>query len=155
MTSEASNRSRRRRRLFPAALLAVLVACGGGGGGRGADGASPRAAAADTSASVAAPCPDDSAALAEAVCQADVAIVATVRAEELRHAQAPRSSVAFPGAGARDTLSCDTRRNLDRPVRAGRTYRDVEVRYRLMVRLDSLQVVADSAAAARDTARRP
>jgi hypothetical protein len=86
-----------------------------------------------------------------------VAIVATVRARSLEHREQPRSRVGFPGAGARDTLSCDTRTNLERPVRAGRTYRDVEVRYRATVRLDTAAVLrmVDSVTAARDTARRP
>jgi len=137
-----------------AALAAALALAGcGGGGARSGDGAAPRLAAGD-SAGVSAECPPDS---AEDVRNADVAVVATVRARSLEHHAQPRSRVGFPGAGARDTLSCDTRSNLERPVRAGRTYRDVEVRYRATVRLDTAAVMrmVDSATAARDTARRP
>ncbi|HEU4451600.1 MAG TPA: hypothetical protein VFR81_01030 [Longimicrobium sp.] len=136
-----------------AALAAglALVACGGGGA-RSGDGAAPRLAAGDSAA--AAECPPDS---AEDVRNADVAIVATVRARSLEHREPPRTRVGFPGEGARDTLSCDTRTNLERPVRARRTYRDVEVRYRATVRLDTAlaRMMADSVTAARDTARRP
>jgi hypothetical protein len=137
-----------------AALAAALaLAACGGGGARSGDGAAPRLAAGDSVVG-AAECPPDS---AEDVANADIAIVATVRARSLEHREQPRSRVDFPGAGARDTLSCDTRTNLERPVRAGRTYRDVEVRYRATVRLDTAAVLrmVDSVTAARDTARRP
>jgi hypothetical protein len=138
---------------FAALAAPWAPAAGGGSGTRSGDGAAPRLAAGD-SAGVSAECPPDS---ADDVGNADVAIVATVRARSLEHRTQPKSRVDFPGAGVRDTLSCDKRTNLDRPVRAGRTYRDVEVRYRATVRLDTAAVLrmVDSVTAARDTARRP
>jgi hypothetical protein len=130
----------------PLALLGALAACGGGA--RSGD-VAPRLAAGD---SASAACPTDSAAPRDA----DLEITATVRARSLEHRVPPRADVSFPGTTG-DTLSCDTRRNLERPVRAGRTYRDVEVRYRMSVRLDTAlaRLMGDSVAAGRDTARSP
>jgi hypothetical protein len=149
------------RRLVPAALrvlaLLAFAACGGGGARPGAEAtAGPSAASAlDVGrTAAAAPCPADTIPAAEA----DIAFDATVRIESLEHRERPRTRVAFPGETPADTLSCDARRNLERPVRAGRTYRDVQLDYRLRVRLDTaavLRAIADSAAAVPDTARRP
>lgn len=129
--------------------LALLSACGGSGGGaRPAEGPEARQASAICAAAA------DTVAAADAV----IAIDATVRAEALEHRVEPRASVRFSGDTPADTLSCSERRNLDRPVRAGRTYRDVQIDYHLRVRLDTAAVfraVADSVAAVRDTARRP
>jgi hypothetical protein len=139
--------SRTLRAAGSAALLAAIAACGGGGA-RPAEGPRADALAAADSAGRACP-PVDSAALRSA----DIVVEATVQAREVRFREAPRGSVKFPGAGARDTLSCDVRANLDRPVRPGRTYRNVRVDYRLMVRLDSAAAPADSARP--DSVRRP
>ncbi|HEU0053459.1 MAG TPA: hypothetical protein VFQ39_09795, partial [Longimicrobium sp.] len=83
------------------------------------------------------------------VADADIAITATVRARELRHAEAPRTETRITGTALADSLSCDTRSNLERPARAGRTYRDVRIDYRLRVRIDT------AAAIGADTTGRP
>ena len=138
---------------------ALLAACGGGARGGGGAETGPAASLASDSLSAAAECAGADSADAVTLADADIAIVAEVRARSVRHREAPRTSVTFPGASPADSASCDTRRNLERPVRAGRTYRDVEVRYRAMMRIDTaavLRAVRDSAArVAGDTARVP
>ena len=156
MTGRAATPRRGPASLRVLALLA-LAACGGGAR-TGAEGpAGPSASAgsveAGSAAAGAAPCAADTIPAAEA----DIAFDATVRIESLEHREAPRTRASFPGETPADTLSCDARRNLERPVRAGRTYRDVQLDYRLRVRLDTAAVLraVDSAAAVPDTARRP
>lgn len=80
---------------------------------------------------------------------ADILVRATVRVRELRHNEAPRASVSFPGTGARDTVSCTVRTNLPRPVEPGRTYRNVTVRLLVRTRIDTAAAVprVDTAAA--------
>ena len=129
-----------------AALLAALAACGGGGGARPAEG--PGALASSS-------CPPADSVGAVTPENADIAIIATVEIDELRVVEAPRAATEFPARTV--AVECDERRNLERPVRAGRTYRDVRIDYRLMTRVDSaavLRALADSVAA-RDTTRRP
>lgn len=139
---------------------ALLAACGGGARPGGAETGPAAPLASDSlSAAAAAACAAADSAEAVTLAEADIAIVAEARARSVQHREAPRTSVSFPTGTPADTVSCDTRRNLDRPVRAGRTYRDVEVRYRAMMRIDTaavLRAVADSAArVAGDTARVP
>lgn len=142
------------------ACALLLAACGGGARPGGAE-TGPAASLASDSAPglAAAECAAADSAGAVTLADADIAIVAEVRARSVQHREAPRAGVSFPAGTPADTVSCDTRRNLERPVRAGRTYRDVEVRYRAMFRIDTaavLRAVADSAArAAGDTARVP
>ena len=61
---------------------------------------------------------------------ADVAIVATVRARELRFHARPDVEVGFPGSGPRVSAQV-TRRNVDSPVDPGRTYREVVAETRI------------------------
>lgn len=121
--------------------LLLLAACGGGGGARPADG--PGAL---TSSS----CPPADSAGAVTPENADVAILATVRIDELRVEEAPRTTTELPSGPPAHIVECDERVNLERPVRAGRTYRNVEIRYRLMTRVDTAaaRATVDSAAEA-------
>lgn len=82
---------------------------------------------------------------------AAISIRATIRADELRADSPVESSVRTGGTAVRSAVSCDERVNLDRPVRPGQTYRDVEIRYRLDVQIDS----SIARALARDSVRRP
>jgi len=66
---------------------------------------------------------------------ADVAIVAGVTADELRFESQPDVRTRFPGSGERDSHQTTTRRNLDSPVKAKRTYRQVFVSTRISSRL--------------------
>lgn len=115
--SRPGRNARSRSRPFPEA------ACGGGGGR--ATAAAPGAQAADGAGCAA----RDTSAVAEET--ADVAIVATVRAREVRVREQARASLTPTGDAVRG-VSCDDRRNLPRPARPG-TYRDVQVDYRLLV----------------------
>jgi hypothetical protein len=67
--------------------------------------------------------------------QADIEIVARVGAEEARFDAAPRAQVRFPGSGRRDSRQVTTRKNIDNPVRPGKTYRRVFVETRISSRL--------------------
>ncbi|HEX2206022.1 MAG TPA: hypothetical protein VHG91_22090 [Longimicrobium sp.] len=136
---------------------ALLAACGGGCAHAGVSPSADPAAASASDSLTAAACEAADSAGAVSLADADIAIVTTVRARSVQHREAPRADVSFPGATPADTVECDTRRNLDRPVRARRTYRDVEVRYRAMTRIDTaavLRAVEDSARAA-GAAREP
>jgi hypothetical protein len=53
---------------------------------------------------------------------------ASVKADRLRFRTVPRTDVTFPGDPA-DSISESERENLPDEVKAGRTYRDVEVRW--------------------------
>lgn len=67
--------------------------------------------------------------------QADLAFVATVRADQLRFNGEPRAQLelrAEPGGTVQDEL---IRSNLPRPVQPGVTYRDVDLAYVGAVRL--------------------
>jgi hypothetical protein len=134
MLASEAQRANRGSRAAWAALLALAVACGGAGA-RSAP--APQRASSDTSGAAfarAGGCPvADSAALANA----DIAVVADVRAQSVRFGSAPKTHVSFPGAGARDTLSCTDRENLPRPVRPGVTYRNVRVRGRIVTVFDT------------------
>jgi hypothetical protein len=62
---------------------------------------------------------------------ADVAIVATARARELRFHERPEVAVSFPGSGARASRQETTRRNVGSPVEPGRTYRGIVAETRI------------------------
>jgi hypothetical protein len=57
--------------------------------------------------------------------EADVEIVASAAADELRFDTKPRVRVRFPGTGRRDSRQVTTRENVDTPVQPGKTYRRV------------------------------
>ena len=65
----------------------------------------------------------------------DIEIVARVRADELRFDAEPEVEVRFPGSGRRDSRQVTTRKNIDKPVEPGRTYRRVFVATRISSRL--------------------
>jgi hypothetical protein len=67
--------------------------------------------------------------------QADIEIVARVGADEVRFDVAPHAQVRFPGSGRRDSRQVTTRKNIDNPVRPGKTYRRVFVETRISSRL--------------------
>ena len=57
--------------------------------------------------------------------EADVEIVASAAAEELRFDTEPTVTVRYFGTGKRDSRQVTKRRNVDSPVRPGKTYRRV------------------------------
>jgi hypothetical protein len=65
----------------------------------------------------------------------DVEIDASASAEELRFGARPEVRVSFPGDGARQSGQVTERRNVESPVRPGRTYRRVVVSTRISSRL--------------------
>jgi hypothetical protein len=132
-TSTSTRAGGRRAALAAAALAALLAGCGGARPGGAGEGASALR-------STTCPAPDTAAIPAD---DAAIAVAATVRAREVRFADEPRTLVSVRGDSAA-RASCDVRRGLPRPVRAGETYRDVEVRWRLAVPLDSAGAPADS-----------
>lgn len=67
--------------------------------------------------------------------EADVEIVASAAAQELRFHTAPEVDVRFPGAGERDSRQVTRRQNVDSPVQPGKTYRRVSVTTRISSRL--------------------
>jgi hypothetical protein len=66
---------------------------------------------------------------------ADVEIVASAAADELRFHVEPEVHVSFPGTGARDSRQITTRGNIDTPVQPGKTYHRVFVTTRISSRL--------------------
>jgi hypothetical protein len=66
---------------------------------------------------------------------ADVAIVASVTADELRFESQPEVRTRFVGTGEPDSSRVTTRRNVDSPVQPGKTYRRVFAATRLCARL--------------------
>jgi hypothetical protein len=66
---------------------------------------------------------------------ADVEIVASAAAGELRFHVEPEVRVSFPGTGARDSRQINTRGNIDTPVQPGKTYQRVFVTTRISSRL--------------------
>jgi hypothetical protein len=65
----------------------------------------------------------------------DIEIVARVRADELRFDAEPEVQVRFPGSGKRDSRQVTTRKNIDKPIEPGKTYRRVFVATRISTRL--------------------
>ena len=66
---------------------------------------------------------------------ADVEIVASARADELRFDSQPKVRVSFPGTGRRDSRQVTRRQNIDTPVQPRKTYRRVFVATRISSRL--------------------
>jgi hypothetical protein len=67
--------------------------------------------------------------------QPDIEIVARVRADELRFDAKPEVQVRFPGSGKRDSRQVTRRKNIDKPIKPGKTYRRVFVATRISTRL--------------------
>jgi hypothetical protein len=67
-------------------------------------------------------------------CAADVVIVASAAADELRFQAQPEVRTRFPGRGERDSRQT-TRRNIASPVQPGRTYHRVFAATRISSRL--------------------
>lgn len=65
----------------------------------------------------------------------DIEIVARVRADELRFDAEPDVEVRFPGSGRHDSRQVTTRKNIDQPIKPGKTYRRVFVATRISSRL--------------------
>jgi hypothetical protein len=65
----------------------------------------------------------------------DIEIIARVRADKLRFDAEPEVEVRFPGSGKRDSRQVTTRKNIDKPVKPGKTYRRVFVATRISSRL--------------------
>ena len=66
---------------------------------------------------------------------ADVEIVASAAAAELRFDTEPEVRVSFPGMGARESRQVTRRQHIDTPVHPGKTYRRVFVATRISSRL--------------------
>jgi hypothetical protein len=66
---------------------------------------------------------------------ADVEIVASAAADELRFHSEPEVRVSFPGTGERDSRQITSRRNIDTPVQPGKRYRRVVVTTQISSRL--------------------
>jgi hypothetical protein len=67
--------------------------------------------------------------------EADVEIVASAAADELRFDTQPEVRVSFPGTGNRDSRQVTRRQNIDTPVQPGKTYRRVFAATRISSRL--------------------
>jgi hypothetical protein len=65
----------------------------------------------------------------------DIEIVAHVRADELRFDAEPEVEIRYPGSGKRDSRQVTTRKNIDKPITPGKTYRRVFVATRISTRL--------------------
>jgi hypothetical protein len=65
----------------------------------------------------------------------DIEIVARVHADELRFDAEPEVEIGFPGNGKRDSRQVTTRKNIDKPIKPGKTYRRVFVATRISTRL--------------------
>jgi len=65
----------------------------------------------------------------------DIEIVARVCADELRFDAEPEVEIRFPGSGRRDSRQVTTRKNIDKPIKPGKTYRRVFVATRISTRL--------------------
>jgi hypothetical protein len=67
--------------------------------------------------------------------EADVELVASAVADEVRFDAQPEVRVTFPGAGDRDSRQVTERTNIDGPVRPGVVHRQVSVSTRISSRL--------------------
>ena len=67
--------------------------------------------------------------------QADIEIGARVRADEVRFEAEPHVQGPRPGSGRRDSRQVTTRKNIDKPIKPGKTYRGVFVATRIRSRL--------------------
>jgi hypothetical protein len=68
-------------------------------------------------------------------CTADVAIVASATADELRFEARPQVRTCFTGSGERESGQTTTRTNVDSPVQSGKLYRQVFAETRISSRL--------------------
>jgi hypothetical protein len=66
---------------------------------------------------------------------ADVEMVASAAADELRFHSEPEVRVSFPGTGERDSRQITSRTNIDTPVQPGKRYRRVVVTTQISSRL--------------------
>ena len=66
---------------------------------------------------------------------ADIELVASVEADQLRFDEPPETEVRFFGEPGHESASGSDRTNLPEKVEAGVTYRNVRVDYRLATRL--------------------
>jgi hypothetical protein len=73
------------------------------------------------------------------IAQPDIEMGATVRAKRLRFHGQPETEVRFEGGPEIDCVSGSERENLPETVEPGVTYRDIKVRWRATVKLDSNQ----------------
>jgi hypothetical protein len=67
--------------------------------------------------------------------EADVEIVASAAANELRFRAQPEVRTSFLGTGQRDSRQVTTRQHVDTPVQPGKTYRRVIVETQITSRL--------------------
>jgi hypothetical protein len=67
--------------------------------------------------------------------EADIEIVASAAADELRFDTEPKVRVRFPGTGKLDSRQGTRRQNIDTPVQPGKTYQRVFVATRISSRL--------------------
>jgi hypothetical protein len=65
----------------------------------------------------------------------DIEILTRVRADKLRFDAEPEVEIRFPGSGNRDSRQVTTRKNIDKPITPGKTYRRVFVATRISTRL--------------------
>ncbi|MFL5875488.1 MAG: hypothetical protein ACJ76T_06290 [Solirubrobacteraceae bacterium] len=66
---------------------------------------------------------------------ADIELLASVRADELRFDEPPETEVRFSGEPGHESASGSDRTNLPETVEAGVTYRNVRIDYRAASRL--------------------
>lgn len=75
----------------------------------------------------------------------DIAIIANVRARELKIEVVPNTNVEFPGTHERKTVWEDKRQNLPRPVQPGVTYRNIGIQLRITSRFADIErIVAEA-----------
>jgi hypothetical protein len=65
----------------------------------------------------------------------DIEMGARVKAKRLRFKEVPETEVEFSGEPEPESESGSDRKNLPEEVEAGKTYRDVEVRWRAAARI--------------------
>ena len=79
------------------------------------------------------------------IAAADLAIVANVRARELRFEIVPNANVEFPGTHERKTVWEAERQNLPRPVQPGVAYRNIGIELRITSRFANIErIVAEA-----------
>jgi hypothetical protein len=81
----------------------------------------------------------------EDIANADVLILANVRARELKFETVPNTRVDFPGTQTRRTFWEADRQNLPRPVEPGVTYRNIGIQLRIVSRFADIErIVAEA-----------
>jgi hypothetical protein len=87
---------------------------------------------------------------------ADIELVASVEADELRFDEPPKTEVRFFGEPGHESASGSDRTNLPEKVEPGVTYRNVRIEYRLATRLaEPTSDARKQALGARPNDRRP